>query len=89
MSDITLIIHGPAGCGKSTNGEHFRRFFNKKKAFDAEEVLQMQIERNALYLTTDSARAKELARRLPYVRELSFSEAMTAAGLTQGDAGHE
>lgn len=35
---MSIIIHGPQGCGKTLNGEKLRRHFGMRQVVDADEI---------------------------------------------------
>lgn len=77
----TIIVHGPAGCGKTRNREKIAKKLtgdSKNYVDDVDNVLRGQVKVGAVYLTIDADRMREMLARegIDDVRIIPFSKVM-------------
>ena len=73
---MSLIVYGPAGCGKTRNARRLAKHFGLKRVVDEWDRRRDGVVKNALMLTIEAPPASVVCR------VLSFDEAMAQASLS-------
>jgi len=75
---MSVIIYGPAGCGKTKNAEKLRAYFKCEKIVDGATFADFNKSKNYLYLTNEPVPEKYLADMKNGLlrRVISFKAAM-------------